>query len=194
MHREQIQSRLRFLREAEALKSVVRSAYTSKGRPESTADHSWRLSLLALVFEDALSDLDMLKVLKLCVVHDLGEAIHGDVPAVQQHLHADKRAQEREDLLLLTQSLEEPLRSHVRALWEEYESGVTAEAQVVKALDKLETLLQHNQGLNPPDFDYAFNLHYGRKYTDATPLFQAIRALIDEDTRQRVQGQSPAQE
>jgi hypothetical protein len=53
--------------------------------------------------------------------------------------------------------------------------------------DKLETLLQHNQGRNPPDFDYAFNLSYGKRYTAATPLFAALRQLIDADTRSNLQ-------
>ena len=56
------------------------------------------------------------------------------------------------------------------------------EAQAAKALDKIETLIQHNQGRNPKDFDYRFNLDYGKKYTDALPLTALIRALLDADT------------
>jgi hypothetical protein len=54
------------------------------------------------------------------------------------------------------------LRTRLSALWEEYEAGETAEARWVKALDKIETLMTHAEGANPPDFDYAFNLDYGR--------------------------------
>jgi len=57
------------------------------------------------------------------------------------------------------------------SLWEEYEHAASPEAQAVKALDELETLLQHTQGANPSDFDSTFNLGYGRRYTDATPVF-----------------------
>jgi len=181
-----IQARLQFLREAEQLKSVLRSAHSSTGRTESTAEHSWRLCLLAMVFEDGLPGLDMLRILKLCVVHDLGEAISGDIPAVQQTASAGKSAQERSDLLHLTRMLDAPRQAEILALWEEYENAATPEAQAVKALDKLETILQHNQGVNPPDFDYRFNLEYGRKYTDALPLLQSIRALMDADTRLRM--------
>jgi len=53
----------------------------------------------------------------------------------------------------------------------------------VKALDKLETILQHTQGLNPADFDYEFNLGYGRRYTDATPFLAALREVLDDETR-----------
>lgn len=66
------------------------------------------------------------------------------------------------------------------------------EALAVKALDKLETLLQHTQGANPEDFDYAFNLGYGRRYTSGEPLFAAIRAQLDEDTRRRMEARASA--
>lgn len=56
----------------------------------------------------------------------------------------------------------------------------------MKALDKLETMLQHNQGANPEGFDYAFNLGYGRKHTSTTPLFSALRELVDADTRRNI--------
>lgn len=184
---DQIRGRLDFLREAERLKSVLRSAHTASGRTESTAEHSWRLCLMAMAFEDELADLDLLKVLKMCVVHDLGEAIHGDIPAIEQGAHPNKSAQEREDLQLLTRTLDAPLRAGILALWDEYEKAETPEAQAVKALDKLETLLQHNQGANPPDFDYEFNLGYGQKHTGSRPLFRAMRALVDADTQKKVE-------
>jgi putative hydrolases of HD superfamily len=185
--KQHLAGRLNFLREAERLKSVLRSGFTSSGRPESTAEHSWRLALMALVFADELPGLDIAKVLKLCVVHDLGEAIHGDIPAIHQSAHPDKSAQEREDLQTLTRDLDPLLRAEILALWDEYESAATPEAQAVKAFDKLETILQHNQGDNPPDFDYAFNLGYGRKHTSTAPLFATLRDMLDDDTRLRDQ-------
>lgn len=105
MNIENIKGRLAFLQEAERLKRVLRSAHTSTGRTESTAEHTWRLCLMAMA---------------------------------------------------------------------------------VKALDKMETILQHNQGINPPDFDYGFNLTYGQKHTSADPLFALVRSLLDEDTRRRI--------
>lgn len=189
---ELLSGRLEFLREAEKLKDVLRSAHTSSGRQESTAEHSWRLCLMALLFEDQLGELDLLRVLKLCIVHDLGEAIHGDIPAVAQADHPDKSQQERADLQLLARALDAPARQRLLDLWDEYEGAASAEAQTVKALDKLETLLQHTQGQNPAGFDYRFNLGYGRRYTDASPLFQALRQQIDADTQRRLDGQQPA--
>jgi putative hydrolase of HD superfamily len=186
MNLEKIKGRLDFLREAERLKDVLRSAHTSSGRSESTAEHSWRLCLMAIVFADDLAGLDVLKVLKMCVIHDLGEAINGDIPAVDQAGLPDKGEQERNDLLLLTRALDDALRNEILALWDDYENASSPEAKAVKALDKLETLLQHTQGKNPPDFDYGFNLAYGKQYTNADPLFETLRTLIDRDTRERM--------
>ncbi len=181
-----LRGRLEFLAAAEALKDVLRSGHTSGGRPESTAEHSWRLCLMALVLEDQFRGLDMLKVLKLCIVHDLGEAIHGDLPAIAQSDKAAKSAQERQDLMELSACLDAPLRTEILSLWEEYEAGASPEARAVKAMDKLETILQHTQGRNPPDFDYAFNLGYGRAHTGASPLFTALREMLDQATRARM--------
>lgn len=186
MNIDDIKGRLAFLQEAEKLKSVLRSAHTSTGRVESTAEHTWRLCLMAMIFENELVGMDMLKIFKMCLVHDLGEAIHGDIPATEINQHPDKSVQEKADLLHLTRSLDEPHRTAVLALWQEYEDAASPEAKAVKALDKLETILQHTQGINPPDFDYEFNLTYGQKHTNVNPLFVLMRSILDEATRQRM--------
>lgn len=181
-----IASRLDFIRQAEQLKHTLRSGYTSAGRRESSAEHTWRLCLLAMVFEDTLPELDFGKILKMCVLHDLGEAINGDIPAVDQQTGTDKSVQERRDLLQLMQPLPPKRRDEFLSLWEEYESASSPEARAVKALDKIETIMQHNQGANPADFDYGFNLSYGQQYTSTAPLFSEIRAIIDQETERKV--------
>lgn len=157
MPNHNLHGKLEFLRQAEKLKSVTRSAHTSTGRRESTAEHSWRLALLALVFEEELGDVDICKVLKLCLVHDLGEALSGDVPAPEAQATPNKSMSERQDLISMTSMLEPSMQDNIVALFDEYEAADSPEAKVVKALDKIETILQHTQGDNPPGFDYAFN-------------------------------------
>jgi putative hydrolases of HD superfamily len=120
----------------------------------------------------------------------LGEAINGDVPAILQDANAPKSDQERRDLLQLTQTLPDAVRAEFLALWEEYEYATTHEARVVKALDKIETIIQHNQGANPPGFDYAFNLGYGRKFVNVHPVVTQLRAIVDEDTQRNAQGKA----
>lgn len=187
-----LQGCLTFLQEAERLKSVLRSGYSSSGRPESTAEHTWRLCLMAMVFEPELAGLNFSKVLKLCVLHDLGEALHGDVPATEQANMPHKSDRERCDLQSLMQSLPAELANQFLALWDEYENASSPEAAIVKGLDKLETILQHNQGANPAGFDYAFNLTYGQKYMHAHPVLQQIRTLLDAQTLQRHQQAKPS--
>lgn len=175
-----------FLQAAEKLKDTLRSGCTSGGRPESTAEHSWRLSLMALMFEKELAGCDMLKLVKLCIVHDLGEAISGDVPATDQSPDDGKAARERADMETLAASLPDDLRRDLMALWDEYDGAATPEAILAKGFDKLETMLQHAIGQNRADFDYAFNLGYGVTQTERHPLTRQIRVLVDAATRDRM--------
>jgi putative hydrolases of HD superfamily len=181
---------LEFLRSAERLKNVTRSAWTSEGRRESVAEHSWRLCLMALVLRPAFPEVDFARLLRICLVHDLGEAIGGDVPAPEQARGAasglaPKADAERRDLLQLLAPLPPAQRDEIVALWDEYEGARTPEAKLAKALDKLETILQHNQGRNPADFDYRFNLGYGRHFTADHPVIAEVRAVLDAETEQR---------
>lgn len=176
---------LDFLRRAERLKDTVRSGYTSGGRQESVADHTWRLCLMALLIHNHFPDVDFARLVKICVVHDLGEAIGGDIPAPEQAAVGAKSDQERRDLLNLLSPLPPRQQDEITALWDEYEAAATPEARLAKALDKLETLLQHTQGANPPDFNYRFNLDYGRQYTSGDPFIEAIREVLDEETERR---------
>jgi putative hydrolases of HD superfamily len=182
-----------FLRRAERLKTTIRSGYTSAGRPESVAEHTWRLCLMALVLAPEFPEVDFARLIKICLVHDLGEAIGGDVPAPEQArriaagVATGKGDAERRDLLALLDALPDDLRGELTALWDEYERATSPEAKLAKALDKLETIMQHTQGQNPPEFDYRFNLAYGRAHTGDHPLIAAIRAILDEDTERRAQ-------
>ncbi len=175
-----------FLQAAEQLKDTLRTGVTAKGRAESTAEHSWRLCLMVMLFERELAPHDLLRMLKLCIVHDLGEAISGDIPATCQQPDDGRAARERRDLETLCAPLADDLCAEILALWDEYSDGGTAEARLVKGFDKLETMLQHLVGQNPPDFDYAFNLTYGVRHTGAHPLLTQARALVDDAMRRRI--------
>ena len=179
---------IEFLRAAEQLKNTTRTAWTSSGKQETVAAHTWRLCLMSLLFARAFPDVDVAKLLKICIIHDLGEAVGGDVSAVLQQGRPPKAEQERADLWQLLAPLPETLRNEIAGLWDEYEAATSQEARLAKAFDKLETIMQHNQGRNPPDFDYRFNLDYGRQYTAGDPLIEAVRELLDRETEARAQG------
>lgn len=186
MGEKELEGILKFLRSSERIKSTIRSGHTSTGRKESVAEHSWRLCLMAMILEKYFPEVDMSRVLKICIIHDLGEAISGDIPAPNQHGSINKSKKERKDLLQLTDSLPPSLKKELIALWDEYENASSLEARIAKALDKLETILQHNQGKNPEDFDYAFNLDYGKEYTADHPVISTIRKMLDDETTKHV--------
>lgn len=176
---------LAFIRAAERLKDTHRSGWTSSGARDTVAGHTWRLCLMAMVLHPRFPEADLARLLEICLVHDLGEAIGGDIPAPKQAAVGGKSEGERADLLQLLDPLPESVRDRLLARWDEYEAGATLEARLAKALDKLETILQHNQGRNPSTFDYEFNLGYGRAYTDVHPVLAHIRAELDRETGER---------
>lgn len=183
---EKIIQYLKFIQETEQLKSTLRTAWTAEGRQESTAEHSWRLAMLAAVLAEEVPELDMNRVLKMCLVHDLGEVYEGDVSAALQLDDDARHKREEEAVRKIFAMLPEQQERELMELWLEYSSNTSSEAAFVKALDKAETIIQHNQGKNPPDFDYGFNLEYGADYFKEEPLLQELRKYIDADTRANI--------
>lgn len=175
---------LAFLQEAERLKDTLRSGTTRQNRPESTAEHSWRLCLMVLLFERELTGIDMLRLLKLCVIHDLGEAISGDVPAPFQTPDDDREARERRDFVDLCRPLPDDLKAELLGLFDEYNAAETPEAKLAKGFDKLETILQHHLMPGADAEFHTFNLGYGLERTNALPLTRQIRDVVDQETRQ----------
>lgn len=172
---------LDFLRAAEGLKSATRTAWTSGGRRESVAEHTWRLCLMAMVCYADDPGVDVGRLIRMCLIHDLGETLRGDIPAPEQ-VAGGKSDAERADLLALVAPLPERQRTEIVALWDDYEAANSPEARAAKGLDKLETILQHIQGMNPAHFDYAFNLEYGQRFTSADPMLAALRTRMDRET------------
>ncbi|WP_396334382.1 HD family hydrolase [Clostridium sp. 19966] len=186
MEQNRFKDIINFVKEAEMLKDTERTAWTRNGRHESTAEHSWRLALFAMVLEEEFEDYDHEKIIKLCLIHDLGEIYEGDIPAIAEVEQEVKINQERAALIKLTSLLPKGKQEKLMELWEEYNACNTKESKLVKALDKIETIIQHNQGNNPEDFDYEFNLQYGKSYASFDEKIKAIREIIDRDTMKNI--------
>lgn len=186
---ERLEGVLEFIQAASALKDTLRTGRTAGGRQESTAEHSWRLCLLAMLLADDLERIDLLRLLQLCVVHDLAEAVTGDVPAPCQEATDNRKAREREALRQLCTPLPDDLRRRVESLCAEYDAGCTPESLLAKGFDKIETMLQHLLGANPAGFDYEFNLAYGRAVTDRHPLLRQVRSTLDARMRRRIEAE-----
>src|SRR2546422_11377854 len=101
MRADELEGVLAFLRSAERLKTVTRSGWTSTGQRESVAEHTWRLCLMAMLLYDRAEGIDLARLLKMCLIHDLGEAIGGDIPAPAQAAGTSKAGHERAHLLQL---------------------------------------------------------------------------------------------
>ena len=159
---------LAFLARLEKLKCNTRHSWTSSGRHESVAEHSWRLAMLALLLRDALPEVDMDKVLRMCLIHDVGEAVTGDIPSFQK-TDANEET-ERQAIAELLSPLPDGLRGELTALFAEMDALATPEARVYKALDKLEVVVQHNEA--PLDtwlpLEYELNQTYGIPETAPT--------------------------
>lgn len=185
---EKLQQYIRFIQETENLKSVLRTAWSAGGRQESTAEHSWRMALLAGIFLEEYPQLDGKKVLMMCLIHDLGELYGGDISATLRPDPDDKYREEYEAVQKVFGLLPEAQGKQLLGLWREYNDNSTPEAHLVKALDKAETIIQHNQGKNPQDFDYGFNLQYGAEYFREDALLKKLRSELDEATKARETG------
>jgi putative hydrolase of HD superfamily len=177
---------------AERLKDATRHCYTSGGRHESVAEHSWRLALMALFLKSEFPEADMDKVLRMCLVHDLGEAFTGDIPAFRKT--ASDESREAALLSDWVDTLPEPLRGELAALYAEMDARETVEAKLFKALDGLEALVQHNESdlsTWEPD-EYELNLHYAEDRVGFSPLLTALRAAIRAETEEKLKNAAPS--
>ena len=136
-----------FLHEVEGLKSSTRYCRTKTGRQESTAEHSWRLSLMVPIVAKELSlNLDVNHAIKLAIFHDLAEAVTGDIDAITiakgDVSRDEKRKLEIVAMNKLKNLLPEDLGKEIYDLWHEYDNSTSKEAKFIKALDKIETVTQ----------------------------------------------------
>ena len=181
---------LEILHVAERLKDTPRHCTTSNGRTESVAEHSWRVSLMASLLRREFPDLDMDKVVNMCLIHDLGECFTGDIPAFVK-TDADRKT---EDALLeqWVKSLPEELSADISALYKEMDAQETAEAKLYKALDKLEALIQHNESplSTWSENEYELNKTYAFETVSFSKWLTDLREEILKDTIEKLEKES----
>ncbi len=171
---------------AERLKDATRHCYTRNGRHESVAEHSWMVTLMAFLIKDEFPEADMNKVMKMCIIHDLGEAFTGDIPTFEKN---DVHEQTEKELLSAwLDTLPEHLREEMTALYAEMEQRATLEAKIFKALDGLEALIQHNiSDLSTwiPK-EYELNKTYADDKVAFSDYLKAVREEVRKDTMQKL--------
>ena len=178
---------LSILSVAEKLKCTTRHCYTSSGRHESVAEHSWRIALMAMLIGPEFPEADMTRVIRLCLIHDLGEAFTGDIPTF------DKTAADtdQEDALFAqwVQTLPEETKQEFSGLLAELYAQETPAAQIYKALDKMEAVIQHNESDigTWADHEYDLNLRYGYDKCAFSEYMTALRDEIKADTVKKIE-------
>jgi len=176
-----------FLNRIEKLKCNTRHSWTSTGRQESVAEHSWRLAVMAMLCADEYPGLDIGKVIRMCLVHDFGEAITGDIPAFLKT--AAHESEEEKAVHSLLSGLPEEQAQELTALFDEMNALQSDEARLFKALDNMEALISHNEAdiATWLPREYEENLSDGQKNVEWSPWTKALKEEIKKDSLEKIQ-------
>lgn len=176
-----------FLSKLECLKTNGRHSVTCGGVTETVAAHSWRLAVMALLLLPEFPGVDGDKLLKMCLIHDFGEAITGDIPSFLKT--EENESTEVDAVGALVDTLPDPQRSMLHGLFDEMDAMQTEEARLYKALDKMEAVIQHNESDISTwiPLEYELNLTYAVENAEGFPYLKVLRAMMVEDTRRKVE-------
>ncbi len=167
MQTDNLVKQIQFIKEIDKLKYIQRKTKLfNSDRPENDAEHSWHLAMMTLVLaEHADNPIDVLKVLKMVLIHDLVEIDAGDTfiyDTTKNHTNTDEEliAAKRIFGLLPPEQAEEFI-----AIWQEFEDGMTDEAKFAKSMDRFEPLLQNtsNNGGTWAEFEVPYQKVYDKK-------------------------------
>lgn len=177
---------LEILSVAEKLKCNTRHCDTSSGRRESVAEHSWRAALMAMLLAEDFPEADMDKVIKMLLIHDLGEAFTGDIPTFEKT--AGDEAVEAGRLEAWVADFPPAQRAEFSALYREMDAMQTLEARLYKAIDRLEAVIQHNESdiSSWLPLEYELQLTYGAENVAFSPCLQALKAENNRITREKI--------
>ena len=181
---------IEFLNAIEKLKCNTRHSWTSSGRQESVAEHSWRLAVMAMLCADEYPTLDINKVIKMCLIHDFGEALTGDIPAflkTEENEKAEKKA-----INTLLSLLPSETKEELSVFFEEMSELSTDEAKLYKSLDNLEALISHNEADISTWLprEYEENLSYGQKNSEWSDWTKQLRYEIKTDSIDKIAKES----
>ena len=175
-----------FLHKIEKLKCHTRHSWNSEGKRESVAEHSWRLSVMALLCADEYPELDMGKVLKMCLIHDFGEAVTGDIPSFYKT--ADHEETEARAVRELVGTLPPEMAEEFTALYDEMDALSTPEAKLFKALDNMEAVVSHNEASLDTwiPLEFSENMVYGESAAAFSRWARDLRAALRQESEAKV--------
>lgn len=183
MESNSLHRQISFLKEIEKLKGVARKNKTLDSRFENSAEHSWHVAIMALLLEEhADNRLDMLKVTKLLLIHDIVEIDVGDI-SIYESDQDSKTREEREAAHRIFSLLPDTQKKEYLSLWTEFEERSTEEAKFASVIDGIQPLLNHLVTGDPQDGVIPVELvrskkRYIARY--APGLWNLVETLIEE--------------
>lgn len=140
---DRLKKQMDFILEVDKMKKIGRQTYLSDAsRKENDAEHSWHLAVMVMLLtEHANTEIDVLKTMKMVLIHDIIEIDAGDTYAYDTKANGTKRAREEKAADRIFHILPADQEKELRALWEEFEEGETAEAKFAGALDKVQPIM-----------------------------------------------------
>ena len=193
MQTDNLLKQINFIKEIDKLKYIQRKTKLfNSDRHENDAEHSWHLAMMTLVLaEHSDKPIDVLKVLKMVLIHDIVEIDAGDTfiyDAVKNHTNTDDEliAAKRIFGLLPTEQAEEFME-----IWQEFEEGMTDEAKFAKSMDRFEPLLQNtsNNGGTWTEFNVPYQIVYDKKKAiknGSTAIWNYAENLINESVEKGI--------
>lgn len=167
MNTEQLIKQIEFIKEIDKLKYIQRKTKLfNSDRHENDAEHSWHLAMMALVLsEHSNKDIDILKVLKMVLIHDIVEIDAGDTflfDTTKNHTNTEEELKAAKRIFGI---LPDDQAKEFIAIWEEFEAGQTDEAKFAKAMDRFEPMLQNasNKGGTWMEFNVDYDTVYEKK-------------------------------
>lgn len=178
---------LKILNVAEKLKCNTRHCYTSSGRHESVAEHCWRTALMAMLLESEFPQADMNKVIKMILIHDLGEAFTGDIPCFNKT--SKDETNESNVLDDWVKTFPEPEQKQWLELYAEMNALETQEAKIYKALDKMEAVIQHDESDLSTwiPLEYELQFKYGLENVQFSDYMKNLKSEIDKITKSKIE-------
>ena len=140
---ERLSKQIKFILEVDKLKSIVRQNFLADGtRLENDAEHSWHIALMIIVLSEHFSnDVDVLRVMKMLIIHDLVEIYAGDTYCYGDELESDKQEREKNAANLLFNLLPQNQADEFKNIWYEFELRQTPEAVFANIMDRIQPLL-----------------------------------------------------
>ncbi|MCF0050434.1 HD domain-containing protein [Dyadobacter sp. LJ53] len=184
---------IEFIKEVDKLKYILRKTkLINSDRNENDAEHSWHLSLMAIVLADhANFPIDLLRVIKMLLIHDIVEIDAGDTFIYDTQKDHSNTEEERKAANRIFGLLPDEQARELIAIWEEFELGQTNEAKFARAMDRLEPLLQNtsNNGGTWKEFGINYEKVYNKKkiiQQGSDSIWQYAEQLINESVEKGI--------